>query len=196
MTPSSICVRLALTVSALGAGGARAEEPPGVQDTAQSAPPHNHGNLRIGASSSGRHPVVCLELSPLEFLSVEGCGTGSGFLHHAPEPEIAHFGAWLKLASWKTEIGWLQPRLGAGFAELQVGEDGGGFHFSGVGPTGVETAGPEAGASLRLLVPLVGGTELIGEMGVGAAWFQHAPRLVVPQSSFQPSARLTLGFGF
>ncbi|MFY0576584.1 hypothetical protein ACN28S_21605 [Cystobacter fuscus] len=35
-------------------------------------------------------------------LSIEGCGTGAGFLHHNPEPEIAHFRSWLKLASWKT----------------------------------------------------------------------------------------------
>jgi hypothetical protein len=177
-------------------GMARAEDTLGVEATARNAPPRNYGNLRVGASTSSRRPSLRLELSPLEMLSIEGCGTGSGFLHHEPEPEIAHFRSWLKLTSWKTEIGWLQPRIGAGFAELQVGEDGSGFSFSGVGPTGVETAGPEVGASLRLLVPLVGGTELVGEVGMSAAWFRYAPRLVRPQASFQPSASFSLGVGF
>ncbi|WP_257462038.1 hypothetical protein [Archangium lipolyticum] len=177
-------------------GMARAEDTLGVDATVRGAPPRNYGNLRIGASTSSQRPSLCLELSPLEMLSIEGCGTGSGFLHHDPEPEIAHFRSWLKLTSWKTELGWLQPRIGAGIAELQVGQDGAGFSFSGVGPTGVETAGPEVGASLRLLVPLVGGTELVGEVGMSAAWFRHAPQLVKPQSSFQPSASFSLGVGF
>ncbi|QRO02996.1 hypothetical protein JRI60_47920 [Archangium violaceum] len=173
-----------------------AAEPIDVSDKTQETAPRNYGNVRIGASTSSRRPSLCLELSPLEMLSFEGCGTGSGFLHHDPEPEIAHFRSWLKLTSWKTAIGWLQPRLGLGFAELQVGEDGSGFQFSGVGATGVETAGPEVGASLRLLFPTASGVEFVSEIGVSGAYFHYAPRLTVPQFRFQPSASLSLGVGF
>jgi hypothetical protein len=189
-------MRSALLLLLFIGGVARAEDSPGVEDAARGTPPRNYANLRIGASTSSHHPALCLEVAPLDMLSFEGCGTGAGFLHQEPEPELAHFRSWLKLTSWKTELGWLQPRIGAGFAELQVGEDSSGFSFSGVGPTGVETAGPEVGASLRLLVPLPGGTELVGEVGMSAAWLRYAPRLVRPQSSFQPSASFSLGVGF
>lgn len=197
MSPLCIGLRTAVSALVLMAGKAAwAEEPVGVSDTAKAVAPRNYGNLRIGASTSARRASICLELSPLEFLSVEGCGTGSGFLHHDPDPEIAHFRSWLKLTSWKTGMGWLQPRVGIGFAEMQIGEDGSGFQFSGVGPNGVETAGPEAGASLRLLFPTVGGVELVGEVGLSAAYLRYAPQLKVPQSSFQPSASFSLGVGF
>jgi hypothetical protein len=189
-------MRTALVSLALVGGSAWAAEPIGIHDSAVDEAPRNYGNLRVGASTSSRRPSLCLELSPLEMISLEGCGTGSGFLHHDPEPEIAHFRSWVKLTSWKTGLGWLQPRLGVGFAELQVGEDGGGFHFSGVGSTGMETAGPEMGASLRLLLPTLGGVEFVSELAVSAAYFHHAPLLTVPQSSFQPSASLSLGVGF
>ncbi|HYO59532.1 hypothetical protein [Archangium sp.] len=199
MPLTSLSVRLSFAVALLGGGSARAEEPVEPIASAESArdvPPRNYANLRVGMSTSSRRPTLCLELSPLELLSVEACGNGSGFLHHDPEPEIAHFRAHFKLSSWKTPIGWLQPRLSAGFAELQVGSDGGGFHFEDTGPTGIETAGPEVGASLRALFPVIAGFELIGELGIGAAYFPHAPRLLQPQAAFQPNASFTLGVGF
>ncbi|HLM46164.1 MAG TPA: hypothetical protein VK458_20005 [Myxococcaceae bacterium] len=196
MSPLCIGVRTALAGLVLLGTTAWAEEPVVVSETAREVAPRNYGNLRIGASTSSRRPAMCLELSPLELLSVEGCGTGSGFLHNDPEPEIAHFRSWVKLTSWKLGATWLQPRLGVGFAELQVGEDGSGFSFNGVGATGVATAGPEAGASLRMLLPTVGGVELVGEVGMSVAYFHYAPRLILPQSSFQPSASFSLGVGF
>jgi hypothetical protein len=191
-----VLVRIALGWLAFLGGTAWAQEATVVLDEVRDLVPRNYGNLRIGASSSSRHPALCLELSPLEMLSIDACGTGSGFLHHDPAPEIAHFRAWVKLASWKTPLGWLQPRVGAGFAELQVGEDTSGFHFSGVGPTGVETAGPEVGASLRLLFPVVTGVELVGEVGLGAMYFHYAPRLLQPQSALQPAGSVSVGVGF
>jgi hypothetical protein len=196
MTLASSSVRLTLAVTALGSGLAWAGEPAATAEDARDTPPRNYGNLRIGASTSSRHPTLCLELSPLELLSVEACGNGSGFLHRDPEPEIAHFRTHLKLTSWKTRLGWLQPRLSAGFAELQVGQDGGGFHFTGTGPTGVDTAGPEVGASLRALLPVSLGVELVGELGVSAAYFRYAPQLLRPQDALQPNVSLTFGVGF
>jgi hypothetical protein len=190
-----ILPRLVVTFFVLGAGLARAQAA-GTVEAEQEVAPRNYGNFRLGASTSARRPTLCLELSPLEMLSIEGCGTGSGFLHHDPEPEIAHFRAHLRLASWKTAAGWFQPRLSAGFAELQVAEDGGGFHFGGTGPTGVETAGPEVGASLRALLPVSPHFELVGELGLNMAYFRYAPQLVRPQSAWQPGASLSFGVGF
>jgi hypothetical protein len=187
--------QLLMAVVVLGAELAGAQ-PAGTVETTREAAPRNYGNIRVGASTSARRPTLCLELAPLDMLSVEGCGTGSGFLHQDPEPEIAHFRAHFRLTSWKTAVGWLQPRLSAGFAELQVGEDSGGFHFNGTGPTGVETAGPEVGASLRALLPVSSGFELVGELGLNMAYFRHAPELLRPQSAWQPGASLSLGVGF
>ncbi|MFY0572067.1 hypothetical protein ACN28E_50695 [Archangium lansingense] len=196
MPLTSPCVRLSFAVALLGGASAQAEEVAATAESARDVAPRNYGNLRIGASTSSSRPTLCLELSPIELLSVEACGNGSGFLHHEEEPELAHFRAHFMLASWKTPLGWLQPRLGAGFAELQLGADGSGFHFDGTGPSGLETAGPEVVASLRALLPVSAGFELVGELGFGAAYLHHAPRLLQPQSAFQPTASFTLGIGF
>jgi hypothetical protein len=173
-----------------------AADPVSTAVTEHDAPVRNWFNLRAGATSDSAHPEVCLEVSPIERLAIEGCGTGSGFLHHAPDPEIAHFRGKWRLASWKTELGWVEPRVSAGFAELQVGEDAPGFFFNGTGPTGVETSGPEAGASVRALYPLPKGFELVGELGLSVGYFEHAPVLVRPMSRVQPSLSFTLGVGF
>lgn len=129
-------------------------------------------------------------------VGIEACGTGSGFLHHDAEPEIAHFRANWRVVSLRSALGWVEPSLSFGFAELQIGEDNAGFDFSSGGATGVETAGPEAGASLRSLTPIYGGFELITEVRVGLAYFPHAPELVRPQATTQPTGSFTLGFGF
>ncbi|WP_148282408.1 hypothetical protein [Corallococcus coralloides] len=197
MTRLGLPQRLLVFATLMGGGLSVAEEAPvGVAVEQRDEPPRNYGNLRAGASTSGRRPSICLELSPLARLGVEACGTGSGFLHRDPEPEIAHFRANLTLTSFKTRLGWLQPRLSAGFAELQIGEDSSGFDFGGSGPTGVETAGPEVGASLRALLPISSGFEFVGELGFSAAYFNAAPQLIRPQARFQPSASFTLGVGF
>ncbi len=163
----------------------------------QGTAPRNFVNARIGAQSSNpAHPEICAEFAPLELVSVEGCGTGNGFLFKGPDPDLAHFRANVKLMSWETTIGFVQPRLALGFAELQVGEDASGFDFTGTGPMGTETAGPEAGLSLRVLTPVVGGLELVTELHASVAVFAQAPRLVRPQAVAQPTLGLSLGFGF
>jgi hypothetical protein len=40
---------------------------------------------------------MCLEQSPRDRLNEEVRGTGSGFLHHEPEPKIAHLRAHFRL---------------------------------------------------------------------------------------------------
>jgi hypothetical protein len=173
------------------AGPAGAGEP----EASPEEPPRNYVNLRLGASTPNSRVLTCLELAPLAWLSLETCGTGSGILHSEPEREVFRLGAQLLLTSWKVHALWLQPRLGLGFAELQVGQDGPGFSFTGTGASGVETAGPEARASLRLLLPIAGGFECVGELGVSAAYFHYAPQLVSPQAPWQLGLGLSLGFG-
>ena len=166
--------------------------------TAVSEPARNYGNLRIGGGTSTEegHADVCLELSPFAFLAIEGCGTGSGFLHHDDATETAHFRSKLRVADFAWQQGRLQPTLSLGFTELQVGEDASGFDFSGTGPHGVETAGPEAGASLRYLRPLGRGLELVGDVSASVAYLPHAPDLVIPHDRVHVTATATLGVGF
>jgi hypothetical protein len=161
-------------------------------------PPRVYGNFRLGTSTFTRNgrPEMCLELAPHELISIEGCGTGAGFLHRDPAPELGHFRANLRLASWRTPYGWIRPQFGLGFAELSIDEDDPGFQFGGTGTRGIETAGPEATLSLRILMPLLSGVEGIVEVGVSGAWLPHAPDLIRPQSVFQPSAGVSLGVGF
>lgn len=161
--------------------------------------PRNFGNLRVGGSTANGNgrPELCLELSPVSFLSLEGCGTGSGFLHGDPEPEVAHFRTKLRLVSFEVqEWGTLQPFLAAGLAEAQVGRDDPGFQFSGTDARRVSTAGPEVGLGLRFLRPLASGFELVGDLNLGMAWLPHAPELVTPGDTWLPSASLSFGVGF
>jgi hypothetical protein len=159
--------------------------------------PRTYVNLRagLGSSSGVRRPEICGEIAPFAFLSVEGCGTGSGFLHRDPDPELAHFRARLRLASVSVGPLWLEPVVGAGFAELQVGEDAPGFRFTDAG-SGVATAGPEIGAALKAVLPLSGGFEAVGVLTLDVAWISHAPELLRPMRRFQPSLGLTAGVGF
>lgn len=159
----------------------------------------NFGNLRVGGSTANGNgrPELCLELSPVSFLSVEGCGTGSGFLHGDPEPEVAHFRAKLRLLTLEVEEwGTLQPFFAAGLAEAQVGEDDVGLQLGGTDARRVSTAGPEVGLGLRFLKPLASGFELVGDFNLGMAWLPHAPELVTPGDTWLPSASLSFGVGF
>ncbi|HEX8704444.1 MAG TPA: hypothetical protein VF815_36770 [Myxococcaceae bacterium] len=189
-------LRPALAATVLLAGAAGAEAPAVPQDTAPEAAPRNYVNLRVGVASTTRQPVVCLELAPLELLSLEACGAGSEYRPASATASVSHYLVFLKLDSWKKQVGWLQGRLGAGIAEVQVGPDKGGFQFTGVGPDGVETAGPELAGSLRLLVPVVGGLEAVGEFRGTLAYFYHAPKLLHPRSKWEPGIALTVGVGF
>jgi hypothetical protein len=170
--------------------------PPRPDEAEADHPPRNYVNLRVGGSSGSQGFVLCAEVAPLSMLSVEACGNGSGVLHNEFTPEIAHFRANLRITSLKMDMGWLEPRVSAGFAEMQVGADSAGFSFAGVGPTGSDTAGPELGASLRALFPVYGGVEIVGDFSVSAAYFHYADELARPQSSVQPSVALSLGVGF
>jgi len=196
MTPRFSPLRPALTAAMLLAGAAWAEAPAAPQPPEPETAPRNYVNLRVGVATTSRQPVLCLEVAPLEFLSLSASGAGSEYRPASATASVSHYLVWLKLDSWKQKVGWLQPRVGLGFAEVQVGPDQGGFQFSGVGPEGVETAGPELSASMRLLVPTLGGFELVGELSGTLAYFHHAPRLLHPRSRLEPGIGLTVGAGF
>ncbi|MBZ4414869.1 hypothetical protein [Myxococcus sp. RHSTA-1-4] len=200
MRPSSALASV-LAVLALAPTASRAEEAVGEARATSEVPftTRNFGNLRVGGSTANGNgrPELCLELSPVSFLSLEGCGTGSGLLHGDPEPEVAHFRTKLRLVSFDKE-GWgtLQPFLAAGFAEAQVGRDDPGFQFTGTDARRVATTGPEMGLGLRFLRPLASGFELVGDLNLGMAWLPYGPDLVEPVDTWLPSASLSFGVGF
>jgi hypothetical protein len=193
--PTVVLALVAFALFALASRSARAAAESHVQANV-TEPPRRFVELRVGPStgSQNHRPEICLEAAPLAALSFEACGTGSGFLHHEPEPEIAHFRSELRIMSWQVPAGWLELSGAAGFAELQIGEDSHGFHFSGTDPRRIETAGPEIAASARFTLSLSRSIELVGKTTLGLAWMEHAPDLIVPQPKLQPDLNLTLGF--
>lgn len=198
--PCALLAACALTVTL---PVARAAGEPASSELSRAAqpgdrPPRTYLNLRIGGAVpfADERPEICLEAAPHRRFSFEMCGTGSGFLHHAPDPELMHARARLRLASIASRLGWFEPHLLAGFAELQVGDDDPGFDFTGPGRLGTETAGPEAGLALRWLTAIGDDWEAIAEASVSLAWLPHAPDLQRPESALQPTAQLSLGFGF
>jgi hypothetical protein len=89
----------------------------------------------------------------------------------------------------------IEPQLGAGFAELQIGEDAPGFSF-GQAAGGVSTAGPEVVGAIRALWPVGGGIELLADLSGGTAWLPAADQLAVAQPVVYPFAAFSIGFGF
>jgi hypothetical protein len=156
--------------------------------------PVNRVNLRAGASTTADRAEICFEAAPVKWLAVEGCGTGSGFLHQDPDPEMAHFRVKARLASWQAGAAWIEPRVGVGFAELQLDEDAAGFQF--FGTDGVSTAGAEGTAAVRALFPAGRGWEFVAELTLSMAYLPYAPDLVRPHSAWQPAAGFTVGVGY
>lgn len=206
---------LAIIFSILPYGGsARADEPVKVEGGVTNAsiakasdegvtnkktsdkPPRTYVSLAVGASTGSRGAIICAEVAPLSFLSISGCGNGSGFLHHDAAPDISHWRLNFTPTSFKAKFVWLEPRIQAGFAEVQVGEDTPGFTFSGTNETRTSTSGAELGASLRGRMPLRSGFEMTGELGASVGYFPYGPVLVRPQSAWIPSVAFTLGIGF
>ncbi len=161
--------------------------------------PRSWVSFRVGGAAGpelGGRSEMCLEVSPLAYLSVEGCGNGSGLWHREDAPEVAHFRVKVRVASVRQGQVVLEPQLGLGFAELQLGEDAPGFHFGSTDPTGVETSGLEGTAALRALVPLSSTFEAVAVLSCSLAYLPHAPDLVRPLSSLQPTLGLSIGVGF
>ncbi len=160
--------------------------------------PDHRANVRVGVSTgddNGR-PTICLDVAVAYGVAVEGCGTGSGFLHQDDGQEMAHF-----RAKWTAhERGWaggtVRVQPGAGFAELEIGTDTPGFDFGDPGGPVTSVAGPEAAVSVQWIRSLGKGFELVGNVSAGAAYFGHADRLADPQDRLQPFVSLEVGAGW
>lgn len=184
------------------ASQAAAQVDRGAGRTASEMLPRNYLNLRVGSSSAtaeSGHPDICAETTPVSFLSLEACGTGSGILHDSGS-DLMHLRAKWNVLQWQPGGEprglTLEPVVGIGMAELQVASDEPGFRFDDTGSTRAETAGAEGVLQLRLLYPLERGVELVGAVEFGAAYLPHAGELVTPKPELLPFAGVSLGFGF
>lgn len=156
-------------------------------------------DLRLGVAAAEPlgHPYVCLQGAPLARLALEACGTGSGFLHHGAEPEIAHFRA--RATLWGLAAGRGDAGLvaGFGFAEVQRGEDASGFQF-GPARSSDQTsgAGPEASLSAVGRWWLHERAYAIADVNAGAAHVPAAPTVLGHGGPVVPFLLVTAGLGF
>jgi len=181
-------------------------EPPGAPTesveegtTSASGPTTNRLNMRFGGATSddtGR-PTICLDVRIIAGFGVESCGTGQAIIHDEAGREMAHFrGTWTFLEK-HTARGTGKLRAGAGFAELQVGQDHPGFEFG--EPEKVDrgsVAGPEAVVQAQWLVPLGVGVEAVTSLTAGFAVFADADKLIIPQDNVQPFVSFEIGVGW
>lgn len=194
-------VRTALAI-AMTATAAHAEAP--VESLAAgtkppAAPTTNRLNMRFGGATSedtGR-PVICLDVRIVAGFGIESCGTGQAIIHDEAGREMAHFRGTWTFAQAHTARGTGKLRVGAGFAELQVGVDHPGFEFG--DPDEVDrgsVAGPEAALQAQWLVPLGVGIEAVTSITAGLAYFAEADQLVIPQDAVQPFVSFEIGVGW
>lgn len=146
-----------------------------------------------------RKQQLCLDVPLFLGVSVEGCGSGAGFLKAPTEPDLAHFRA--KVPLGRAHLGGITvvPGVVVGFAELQVGEDQAGFDFFGTDRGRTETAGPELGASLRFLESAPSGDAgpvLVSELQLSLAWLPYAGELRIPHGQWFGSLEWTVGLGW
>jgi len=157
-------------------------------------------DMRVGVDRiDTQHPFICGEVTALAWLSVEGCGTGSGFLHHGTEPEMAHFRTRGRVWGMDHKRSEIDALIGVGFAEIQVDEDAHGFKFGQAKEENqVEAAGAEISGSAkgRFWVDKGGRTYVSGDLNVGMAYIPAAPVVTGGDTKVLPFAAVTVGFGF
>ena len=156
-------------------------------------------DLRVGVDRlDSQHPFLCGEVTPLSWLSFEGCGTGSGLLHQGTEPEMAHFRTRGRIWGADHQRTELDLLVGAGFAEIQVAEDAHGFKFGKArSDDQVEAAGPEVSLSAkgRVWVDKGGRTYVTADLNAGLAIIPAAPVVTGGGNAALPFAAFTVGFG-
>ena len=157
----------------------------------------HHINFRMGTSSATTNgqPTLCLEGGLPNRWSVETCGTGTGFIHHQSGLDLMHMRGKYELFERTIGESSLSTSIGAGFAEIQVGNDELGFQFNRT-RNGIETSGPEISSSMQWMIPIVGQSELIIDTNIGAAYFEYAPDLRLPQPKLFPFVEFSAGFGW
>lgn len=181
------------------AGAAHAEEAaePG-GGGASSRPIETRLALRVGGASTdtvGR-PTICADVRVVSTWSVEACGTGAQLLHNEPGREMSHYRVNWGFLEGAMPRGRGRVRAGAGFAELQVGEDEAGFDFGAPSGKRGSVSGPEASMSAQWVVPVLGDFEMVANATAGAAWFRDADQLVEPQNAVQAFVSFELGIGW
>jgi hypothetical protein len=152
-------------------------------------------DVRGGWQADG-NATICAEASPLVFVSLDACGTGSGWFHQRPTTEMSHYRveANLPLARTGRFEALLQP--GVGLAEVQRDGDAPGFRFERTaGPQQTEAAGPEATLSVRGRGWFHHRAYASVEINAAVAHIPAAPQAVGSPSSTVPSAALTVGLG-
>lgn len=194
-----ICVTLA------AAGVARADGPSGATpidgggEVTQAPHAPYRVNLRVGTASTDRNgaPTVCAEVRVWADLHVESCGTGADLWHDNDGTEMMHVrGSW-EVLDHTTRRGRGGLRLGAGFAELSVGDDQLGLQFGDPDLADpISVAGPELSVSAQWTFPLGKGVDAVGTFTGGAGYFAGARKLVLPRDEVQPFASFDLGVGW
>jgi hypothetical protein len=156
-------------------------------------------NMRLGTASTDRNgaPTICAEVRVWADLAVESCGTGADILHNNDGPEMMHVRGTYEIWDRTTARGRGGIRLGAGFAEMSVGDDKIGFEFGDPDARDpVSVAGPEASVSAQWTVPLGKKLEAVGTFTGGVGYFSGARKLVLPRDELQPFASFELGVGW
>jgi hypothetical protein len=143
------------------------------------------------------HPTLCAEVSPLDRLSVEACGNGSGFLHHDDAPDTAHFRVRYAPVRVRRGPGEASLVFGAGFAEVQSGADDPGFRFGrATTPDQREAAGGELSAAVKGRLWPTPRAYVTAEIGGGAAFVPAAPVVLDLPEPLVGFFAVTLGAGF
>jgi hypothetical protein len=190
-------VLLLSTVAAASPMPENAHAESGLFEPDRAATARTYVDLRGGVSSADALGLaeVCMEVAPLSWLDAETCGTGSGLWRNGDTREMAHFRMEVQPYRFVVAGMALDPQVGLGFAELQVGKDPLGFRFTGSAGK-YDTSGPEATLSLQAKEPMRDNFELIGELVTGIAYFKDAPVLARPANAAEPFAGISLGVGF
>jgi len=158
-------------------------------------------DLRVGvdAVTQGQdriHPYICGEVSPFRRFSIEACGNGSGVLHQADGPDVAHFRLRsVVFASQGTRVDG-SVVVGVGFAEVQRATDKPGFRFGAASGDQVEAAGPEASLGLKGRYWVTGRNYLTADLVGGSAYVPGAPSVMGWSSPIVPFVSFTMGVGF
>jgi len=158
-------------------------------------------DLRAGVDVSagqegGVQPYLCGEVSPVRRVSLEGCGNGSGVLHQADVPDMAHFR--LRVSALERQLGRVEGAVvgAVGFAEVQHGQDAPGFRFGEAETGQVEAAGPEVAVGVKGRYWMHPSAHLVVDATVGAAHIPGAVEVIGVQRPTVAFGAVTVGLGF
>ncbi len=153
----------------------------------------------LASSAAGARTMLCAEASPHRLLALEACGSGSGFLYAAAPGavDIVHFRAEASIPILTEGRTDLVLQAGAGFTEVQRGQDAPGFAFGPArSPDQVEGAGPSGSVALKARGWVRPGAYVSAEVDGGAAWIPAAPTVLGTAGPLRPFVTVSVGAGF